>query len=439
MSRLLCLLSSGALLRACAEQHDVSGLAGLSEHRDDSLGLATGAVPNAFDGYNDPSLLLSDAVRRLEQLPLQGSVAVEPWSGSYWPEYKGGIAYRWRTGEAFVRDFMSRSEALQASADAIHALSPAEKYDLYTGNYGWSLTQGVLGETSPTESGWTGYCHGWAPAAASYDEPEPVTVRNPDGIEFTFGSSDIKALLTYYRGSVVISSFVGHDWARPARVVGTVCGSANPIDPACHDTNPGTFHIVMANQLGLAGEHVLFDVDPTYEKWNQPAWAYRSTLVESREPARFASMGTVTEVLMRTELDYTIEIEPTHDTVLGTAGQHSTTLVLHYTLDLDAEGQILGGQWQVPLQEGGFASLDEVWSYYTNADENHDGKPDYSEDEVSAIIWANFRFPDYLWLQDEPEWSQEPAYLSTGWELVSTTSTSRQVLYDYFAMVQDLL
>ena len=412
---------------------------GSLEGREGMFQYATGTIANAIDGYNDPDYILPGAERVFDRLPHQGALDVEPWSGSYWPENKGGIAYRWRTDESFMDDLMTRSDVLMATDDEIMALSPAEKYDLYVGNYGWSLTRRLQSETNPRESGWTGYCHGWAPAAAAYDEPEPVTVVNPDGIEITFGSSDVKALLTYYRGSVLTSTYADHDWARTARVSGTVCGSANPADPACHDTNPGTFHIIMTNTLGIKGEHFLFDVDPTFEKWNQPAWGYRSTLIESREPSTHASEGTVREVLVRTELDYTIEIEPTHEPVVGTHGQHSRTLVVHYTLDLDAQGRILGGQWQAPLSNGGYASLDEVWSYLSVADENQDGRPDHSEDEINSIIWHNFRFPDYLWVQDEPEWADTFPHLSTGWEFIATTGTTRELLYEYFSRVSDLL
>jgi len=415
------------------------GDAAAFEDRTGVFQYATGTIPSEIDGYNDPDYVVPGAERVFDRLPRSGALREEPWSGSYWPESNGGIAWRWRTDESFMADLMTRSEAMSASPEEIMNLSPAEKYDLYAGNYGWSLTRRLLSETSPSESSWTGFCHGWAPASAAYAEPEPVTVVNPDGIEITFGSSDIKALLTYYRGAVVTSSYADHDWARRARVSGTVCGSANPSDPACHDTNPGTFHIIMANQLGLAGEHFLFDVDPRFEKWNQPAWGYRTMMIDTRDPGAHASNGAVKEVLVRTELDYTIEIEPTHGTVVGTPRQHSRTLTMHYTLDLDAEGRILGGQWQVPLQDGGFASLDEIWSYLSVADEDQDGQPDYSEDEIRSIVWNHFRFPDYVWVQDEPEWSEVFPHLSTGWELVATTSSTRELLYEYFARVPDLL
>ena len=452
MARRLLSLLCASLLTACMQPLDMDGDdgddattdtetadPGSPEVRDGGFSHATGTIPSAIDGWNDPEVLVPDAVRVFDALPLDGALPVEPWSGSYWPEHQGGIAYRWRTGESFVNDHMSRAQAIDAHPDEIDALSPAEKYDLYAGNYGWSLTKRLLSETHPDEASWTGYCHGWAPASAAYEEPAPVTVVNPDGIEITFGSSDVKALLSYYRGSVVTSTFAAHDWARQARVSGSVCGSANPADPACHDTNPGTFHIVMANKLGLEGQHFLFDVDPTVQKWNQPAWGYASTVLESREPARYASEGTATELLVRTELEYTIEIEPTHGTVVGSPRQHSRTLVVHYTLDLDAEGRILGGQWQAPLEDGAFASLDEVWSYLMSADEDHDGEPDFTEDEARDVVWENFRFPDYLWLQDDPEWSDTHAHLRTGWELIATTGSSRQLMYEYFSLVPDLL
>ena len=59
-------------------------------------------IPSAIDGYNEPELILGEGYERnFRALPTQGSLDVEPWSDTYWPENKGGIAHRWRTDESF--------------------------------------------------------------------------------------------------------------------------------------------------------------------------------------------------------------------------------------------------------------------------------------------------------------------------------------------------
>ena len=62
--------------------------------------------------------------------------------------------------------------------------------------------------------------------------------------------------------------------AAETTVIGSVCSSGEPTDPSCYDVNPAALHVVMANYIGLQGRGFYMDVDPTYEKWNQPVFAY---------------------------------------------------------------------------------------------------------------------------------------------------------------------
>ena len=208
-------------------------------------------IPSAIDGYNHPSLLSEDFTYRFDELPLSGHLGYEPWSDSYWPKQDGGIAYRWRIDESHDYDLLSEDEILSGDIELISNLSPAEKYDIFAGNYDLPLTHAALSATSQQEARWTGYCHGWTPASSDYKEPKPVVVENEDGVRIPFGSSDVKALLTFYRGEVVTSTYPQHDWRAQNRVMGGWCGSENPSDPSCYDTNPGAFHIALANRIGI--------------------------------------------------------------------------------------------------------------------------------------------------------------------------------------------
>ena len=106
--------------------------------------------------------------------------------------------------------------------ESIALLSPAEKYDILVGIYDFPLNNRAKAEGSVHEPSWSGYCHGWAPAAHRFEEPEPVTLVNDDGVEVRFGSSDIKALMTYFEAEVVRSSFVGHDWSAQTYGLGSL-------------------------------------------------------------------------------------------------------------------------------------------------------------------------------------------------------------------------
>jgi hypothetical protein len=106
-----------------------------------------------------------------------------------------------------------------------------------------------------------------------------------------------------------------------------------------------------------------------------------------------------------------------------------------YTLELDSHGRIIGGQWLVENNHS-YISLADAYNWLITADQNNDGVNDYSEEEAISIIWDNFRFPDYLWLQKDVGFPEEFVPLSSYYDLITTTTTSRQKLYDYFGEIE---
>ena len=402
-------------------------------------GDAPAGFGGGFDGYNQPSWLLDEYNDHLFELPLSGSIDAPPWSGSYWPKHKGGIAYRWMVDESHDFDLLDMEEIDSADPDTIAMLSPAEKYDLYVGNQHWALTHRALAESRPTEATWTGYCHGWASASAEYPEPEPVTVTTPDGIEIPFGSSDIKALLSYFRGEILRSTYVGHDWSVQPRVMGSVCGSQMPSDAACHDVNPGALHLALANRVGVQGRNLFLDVEPRFERWNQPIYRYQSKFLTSRLPSDNAAQGTVEEIIVQTRVEWTAEIEPSWDPVLGSSGQAMHSELYEYTLELDEAQRVIGGQWVTKLEPGGYITMGEAWDYLLNADRDGDGETDLTKSEAAQIIWRYFKLPDYAWTQDGGAFSEAFMQANSSYSFVGTTSTSRMHMYGYFGPLQALL
>ena len=273
-----------------------------------------------MDSYNDPGALEPDFERTFQALPLAGKASKTPWTDSYWPKNKGGISYRWQTGEAHTYQSPDRERAQQMSAEEIARLSPSEKYDLYVGSYEYPLTTKIKSENRATESAWQGLCHGWTPAAIHFQEPAPVTGVNPDGIEVRFGSSDIKALLTYFQGEVVRTQYAGRnlDFGAETRSFGSECRSNNPRFAQCYDANPGAFHITLANYVGLRKQAFGIDATTTYEKWNQPVYQYDSQVM-GRQPIQNSPWGAVERVFVESNVTYTMEIEATWDAINDTS------------------------------------------------------------------------------------------------------------------------
>ena len=210
-----------------------------------------------WDQSNNPVELWkeSDLEYNFEKLPLKGEAEKKPWSGDYWPTYTGGISFRyWHPQSQEMREQLRRlaeregndsvnvttagqtseDEAVQAARSAalgydiitreqveslsgaerrnfLLNLSPAEKYDIYNGNWDFPTVaderkrtkiQSTLRGSDSFNSDfviptWEGLCHAWAPATILFDEPDKVDVKSADNYDLTFRASDVKALLTY--------------------------------------------------------------------------------------------------------------------------------------------------------------------------------------------------------------------------------------------------
>ena len=385
-----------------------------------------------WDARNEPSLMDTMVngqayLYRFDTLPLEGALSKRPWSGDYWPTYRGGITYRWNDRSSWGVD--RYGYAPKPYDDLIGRnlayLSPAEKFDLYRGRYDYPLTYEERRRTRimKTVPGsweyrpgykipyWEGLCHAWAPATLGYEEPSPITVTNPDGLEIPFGSSDLKALLTYFL----------HETGAKTQFLGMRCNiDVDELNrkyrngeiswsyymqqkKACSDTNAGSFHLVLTNQVGLLDEGFIADVTRGAEVWNQAIYAYHSEVLEERSGAsRNAAPGTVKEIKVYTRMYYTTEIAQSFEKPLG---QPTAFKDYYYWLELNAQGEIIGGEWQdsranrpdflwkqeVPEFWGDFLSLDELYRMATQGpgeipeDPSEPTDPENPEESVDPL------------------------------------------------------
>jgi hypothetical protein len=255
----------------------------------------------------------------------------------------------------------------------ISVLSPAEKYDLLVGDENFTLTNNMINEgryyyeNSGKVESWMGICHGWAPAAYMMDRPTSlVTVKSVNGLEIPFYPDDIKAL-----GSLL--------WANVQTYTKFSGGRCNTKDPKkdrvtgriqdqeCFDTNPGTWHKSVVNQIGISDRSFIIDATYDYEVWNQPVYSYSykyfnpQNYETSRRSYKDVAIGidsfskdkfksyrnpkTKKIVGVEMRVEYIAETTPAQRSYDNDSYDYVTTVTYRYDLELDGRGKIIGGEW----------------------------------------------------------------------------------------------
>jgi len=323
-------------------------------------------VGSSWRDWNNPSRFEKNFNYNFDRLPLQGDIGKETgkgWSGSYWPTHKGGIAYRWNhpNPRNFKYISPSKENIMSMSSDEIAMLSPAEKYDIFMSRYDYPLTRRVLSSTRESAKEWRGICHGWAPASLHHVEPSAISVQNNEGVQINFGSSDVKALLSYY--------YAIESKSQVRQVAKRCFGKANPRGN-CKGVNPGAFHIIIANYIGLRSEGFLADVDRYKEVWNQAVVSYHSEIIGYKNVRRRDRKRNIVEkIMIKTRMSYVEELDinagnpdldfedtPMWDPVFGTIFQQREEVEYFYTISLNSRGQIIDGEWD------GYQRPDFLWT-----------------------------------------------------------------------------
>jgi hypothetical protein len=330
---------------------------------------------------DDPSYL----VDRLELLTLSQMHATyrswklknAPWSDTYWPIYQGQIAQRygdnsfphsidWKKNVDYVRGVIS------PNASSVEMLSPAEKYDLLVGDQGFTMTHANLNEgkgyydrEGKVET-WMGLCHGWAPAA--YMELRPrfaITLLAADGrTRIPFWPSDVKAL----------STLLWANGTAQTKFISSRCNEKNPErddlgrprNPDCIDTNPATWHLSVVNQIAVSQRSFVIDATYDYQVWNQPVLSYSYRYFNPQTAAETDDLDAATVsvsefstdryrayrspraqkiVGIQMELTYVSENHPSTRREDSEAHDQKDTVSYRYDLELDAQGQLVGGEW----------------------------------------------------------------------------------------------
>jgi hypothetical protein len=334
----------------------------------------------------------------------------------------------WQTN---VRKFKKRqqrelSDPYSLSERELSKMAPSEKYDLLLGDTNFDLTNRIwnfvekwgnekkwgfltsinLPEGYRVPEGnrlmalWEGICHGWTTAAGNVPRPErTVEVKLPNGKMLPFYPNDIKALVSLLWANSMVQDNVIVEGLRCNLKYPTKDKFGRYIDkpakdgtgtllPACADVHPAVLHLTMTNVLGIQGRSFVVDKSAVSSVSNQPVAGYElkyfnpetgnyGTLHESilsvknyiNDPfADARNIETKSIVGVRMTLKYSDWEFPKK---AETNYEHDDKIVdkeFNYDLELDAQGNIIGGQWRVfkngninPLRLGSTHQPDFIW------------------------------------------------------------------------------
>jgi len=262
--RLLPLLALAAPLAGCDAPTERNGERVVADYRE------------AWGAQDDPSLLDPNFDHTFADLPTSGVASKTPWTGSYWPTYKDSINVRWagpastsaaaKYGQAFGKAAVEDAVSAHSGIDSLTGTACTTDVDCAAekGSVCAKRQGSAAGTCIPT---WFGLCHAWAPAAILEDEPKQPVVFN----DVEFKVNDLKALMSLAYTQDLDVKFVSlrcDESAQDADLDGI---------KACDDTNAGTFHVVVANLLGLRGEAFIEDRTFDHEVWNQPVRSFKVT------------------------------------------------------------------------------------------------------------------------------------------------------------------
>ncbi|MGE3608071.1 MAG: hypothetical protein AB7I27_00690 [Bacteriovoracaceae bacterium] len=314
-------------------------------------------------------------------------------------------------------------------------LAPSEKYDLLLGtnmdlsNRVWDFINHwkhdmkwdyITSIDMPSEeykikkenyiiANWEGICHGWAPASGIVAKPsKTVNITLPDGRILPFFPEDIKGLVSLMWANSLVQDEVLSEGLR--------CKRRNPkkdqygryydtieengkVLPRCADIHPAVLHMTLANVTGKQGRSFIVDKASTIAVSNQPVAGYKFNYFHPRngETKNFNEALVNYELYKKDdpfanarnpETKYVIGVE----TILSYADwtmikkpsskdynkdvYKNTTF--NYDLELDANGNIIGGQWR---------TMRDPYDALTNPLEEKN--PNYSNSTNQ---------PDFLWI-----------------------------------------
>ena len=232
-------------------------------------------------------------------------------------------------------------------------------------------------------STWWGLCHAWVPAAMLEDRPLRSVTHN--GVTFHVGDLEALLILAYNRSP---ASMLGGrcNLFETAEEMSRAYGCRLPDEEQrdgdgrpectesqledyvirrdehgraeqdeCRDTNAGAMHVIMTNYLGLQGRAFAYDRTFDFEVWNQPVVAFEVSRMDEVSAARANELlGAEGETyafnddaakLYDVSASLTYITESHASTTPADASRFERRDRYTYILEVDASGEIIGGEY----------------------------------------------------------------------------------------------
>lgn len=354
-------------------------------------------------------LMLSSPIFNMRQLAEPSarldkkSVSQLPWSSSFLPSILGYSQARGVTSGADVfflypgpriSEFLNHRYQQQQTFSTymseanLRDLSSAEKYDLITGHIGTpkGLSYNLIRQAEQRDelgnvAFWTGMCNGWSPAAINVPRPlHKIHVRSHDGRRvIPFYPEDIKQLFStlYFNTSTLWATTNKAEFSNLGYMpmVGNRCRersveldeTGTAVAPECDDLDPGLWHILAVNMIGIADKAFVADMDAARAVSNYPVRGYeikyfnpktgengsfaQSSITRSSFPqdiyARHRNARAHSIVGVEMKVLYTKYRPVGQDETDSPANDDVADKTFTYDIEMAADGTIVGGSWRI--------------------------------------------------------------------------------------------
>lgn len=276
-----------------------------------------------------------------------------PWAGNYFPMKEGGLAQRWKNQTYHTQH--SYEDLSMQSEKKKNTLSPIEKYDLWVGNTEFQATQHELLNRGPLRKPkpeiWEGFCNGVRCASILMPEPKfdvEVTLKN--GTKLTFEPADLKAL-----------AGASYFYVEKYSQIGAPTREGKRQTPP----NAAVFDLALRYYLGHHKKGFVIDSHLGDEIWNEAIVGFDREVSEAKTlskqerllyPQAELKREVVLDLIVLGEVNIDDSNGKTQDRV--SSRELTDSIRTRYTLFLDAQGNILDGEW---APQKGNRGVDFAW------------------------------------------------------------------------------
>lgn len=284
----------------------------------------------------------SELVVKLDDLPTVGQVASfrVPYSGHDYPDLRGGTTNALVKYDRAFHNGRNLAAEFERRDVGAHKRGRGPNGEERRGLFGRLIASRERDRT-PT---WYGHCNGWTAAAIRHAEPQFNVTRN--GVVFT--PADIKAMLA----EIYMYANTDH---------------LGGLDPAI---NPAIMHLTLANWLGAGSYPVGMEAALGEVVINYPVYSYKCIINKLSD--------------RQAEVKMTIRYAMNTPHEVNKSPLLNRTMYFHYSLNLDEEGKITGGQYY-----GDGSRIDMLWTPLKptqgGTKGNERGNPHVNLKEVLAI------------------------------------------------------